>query len=602
MAQAFTCATFLFSDECVPILDTDCWKEKKLFAKVSLFAILNTVNTKRNIFIYAFLMVFMVFPVYCHITVLLVKECSLMDNKQTGSFYTPMSLIEYMVGYARTRIAPHSILEPSAGDGRFVQALQSFMCPITLVEYEEHKVANLKDVYSDSCEIFSDDYLNFSINCNSKYDLIIGNPPYISKKKLPQAQRDLSLKLLDCFDLPHDLFQNIWVSFILAALKNLSPNGAIFFVLPFEFLQVQYAEKLREFLEGKFNTIEITTFEDRVFPEIEQDICLVYLCNEQQGKPYIKYTTLVSDTDPKKTFESIILRNKPLKKWSNCILNDMETETLLKTSALFPKIKSFGKIAPGIVTGANSYFVLSKKAIDALNIPDNLELPILTKGSYVPSLLLLKLSDFQSIEAPKRRTRLLNLHTAKEETFSQKLISYLEDGKEKKIHERYKCGLRKRWFDVPIVNTGGACFFKRFHKLPKLIVNEAGVHTTDVSYNIRFNASIDPASFVFCFYNSLTLALCEYNGRFYGGGVGELVPSEFKDLCIPYREISKDKIIQLDQLFRNNSTYTDIIDYVDSIVLADLPHEVIVLLQKIRNRYLTRRMKLYCREDGTLGE
>lgn len=525
-----------------------------------------------------------------------------MDNKQTGSFYTPLSLIEYMVEYVRNRIVPHSILEPSAGDGRFAAALHSFNCPITLVEYEGDKVEELRNQYSEYCAIFNADYLDFALNHDQTYDLIIGNPPYISKKVLPQEQRDSSLKLLDHYNLSHDLFQNIWVSFILGALKNLSPNGAIFFVLPFEFLQVQYAEKLREFLEEKFNTIEITTFEDVVFSEIEQDICLVYLSNEQQGKPYIKYTTLVSDTNSTKTFESVIQRNKPLKKWSNCILNDAETEMLLKTASRFPKIKTFGEISPGIVTGANSYFVLSREQIDALSVAENLKLSVLSKGAYVPPLLLFKASDFKSVESPTKRTRLLNLTTANEDAFSQELKSYLKTGEEKEIHERYKCKQRKRWFDVPIIRTGEACFFKRFHKLPKLIVNEAGVHTTDVSYNIRFNDKTKAASFAFCFYNSLTMALCEYNGRFYAGGVGELVPSEFKDISVPYCEISDKEILHLDNLFRNNTPYAEIIDYVDSRVLKELPDDVIILLQQIRNRYLTRRMKLYCREDGTLGE
>lgn len=48
------------------------------------------------------------------------------------------------------------------------------------------------------------------------------------------------------------------------------------------------------------------------------------------------------------------------------------------------------------------------------------------------------------------------------------------------------------------------------------------------------------ASFVFCFYNSMTLAQCEYNGRYYGGGVRELVPSELQSLTIPYETIEEE--------------------------------------------------------------
>lgn len=267
-----------------------------------------------------------------------------MDNKLTGSFYTPQELIEYMAKYISGRITPRSILEPSAGDGRFIPAISIFDCPITAVELYKEKADTLHMHCGKQCEIICADFLSYALETEKKYDFIIGNPPYISKKSLPECQRNLSLKLVKHFKLDEALFQNIWVSFILASLKVLSPNGSIFFVLPFEFLQVQYAERLREFLETKFNTIEITTFEDRIFPEIEQDVCLVYLSNEKNEKAYIKYTTLENAESAKPTFESVIMRNKPLKKWSNCILNDTETDELMRLSDMFAKIGSFGDI------------------------------------------------------------------------------------------------------------------------------------------------------------------------------------------------------------------------------------------------------------------
>jgi adenine-specific DNA-methyltransferase len=69
-----------------------------------------------------------------------------MDNKAAGSFYTPTNLIDYMVSYAKERIAPHNILEPSAGDGRFVKPLKVFGCPITLIEIDEEKANDLKRI------------------------------------------------------------------------------------------------------------------------------------------------------------------------------------------------------------------------------------------------------------------------------------------------------------------------------------------------------------------------------------------------------------------------------------------------------------------------
>lgn len=520
-----------------------------------------------------------------------------MDNKTTGSFYTPVILIEYMVEYVSNRIKPRNILEPSAGDGRFLNHLLKFNSKITLIENDLGKSLLLKELYSSLCNVKCIDYLEYQINNKSEYDLIIGNPPYISKKGMLVKQRNLSMDIIRFFNLEESLFQNIWVVFILQSIKLLSSDGTIFFVLPFEFLQVKYAEKLRNFLETKFKNIEITTFQNKVFSEIDQDVCLVYLSNQGDSKPYIQYTTLLSISDPSITFQSVIMRNKPLKKWSNCILNDFETEKLIKISNMFPKIKTFGEISPGIVTGANSYFILAKNDLDYLSLDTNYYIPIISKASNFEPLLIFNQRDFSRLEQANKPIFLLNLNGTESNTYSLKLNTYIKRGQDLLIDKRYKCKLRNRWFDVPIIKNGDVYFFKRFYWLPKIVVNECNIHTTDIAYNIRFFEKQSPRSFAFCFYNSLTLALCEYNGRFYSGGVGELTPNEFKDLSIPYKIINEADILKLDNLFRIGETYIKIIDYVDSIVLNCLNPSDIFMLQDIRNRYIQRRMKIYNEEE-----
>lgn len=516
-----------------------------------------------------------------------------MNEKETGSFYTPEKLIEYMVFYLQNRIHPHSILEPSAGDGRFVEALKGFDVPISLVEFDKNKAAALSQKYGNLCRVICSDFIEHSLNDQKTYDLIIGNPPYIAKKNVPEDQYEQSEKIASHFNLEKGVLQNLWVSFVLSSIKLLAPGGAIFFVLPFEFLQVQYAEKLRSFLETQFNTIEIITFEERIFKDIEQDICLVYLSNEAQAKPYIQYTTLNGLDELKETFTSVIMRNKPLKKWSNCILNDEETDELLALAKKYPAIKEFGEISPGIVTGANSFFILSRTDMDNLHVPSQNILPIVTKSSKIPALLIMTREDFENTYSDKHRTHLLNLKGLPYDSFSKELKDHIDQGVKDEVDKGHKCSNRKPWYDVPIVKNGEVCFFKRYNTIPRVVVNQDKIHTTDVIYNIRFKSEYDPSSFAFCFYNSLTLALCEYYGRFYGGGVGELVPSEFKALALPYQRVAGSMVTKLDTMFREGTDVGAIIDYVDSIVLSTLEDKELALLQSIRQRYLRRRLKIY---------
>jgi len=70
-----------------------------------------------------------------------------------------------------------------------------------------------------------------------------------------------------------------------------------------------------------------------------------------------------------------------------------------------------------------------------------------------------------------------------------------------------------------------------------------------------------------------------------------LVPSEFKQLSLPYKKIENQHIEKVDKMFRDGSNINEIVDYVDSIVLNNLSNDEIHLLQQIRDRYLKRRLK-----------
>jgi adenine-specific DNA-methyltransferase len=100
---------------------------------------------------------------------------------------------------------------------------------------------------------------------------------------------------------------------------------------------------------------------------------------------------------------------------------------------------------------------------------------------------------------------------------------------------------------------------------------------------------------IFSFYNSLTLLFAELEGRYYGGGVLELTPSEFKNLPLPYIQISDNVYRDFANHFADKNDISDILNVVDASVLTEalgLTQEDIDRLGVLRNRLVRRRLKL----------
>lgn len=490
------------------------------------------------------------------------------------------------------------MLEPSAGDGRFLPLLQENAAHITAIELFQEKVNQMcREYIGDSYKIMQDNFLDFSIKTSERYSLIIGNPPYIHKKLM--EKEDLKKARFICTEagLEETAMQNMWLAFVVGSCRLLQLGGSIFFVLPMEFLQVQYAEKLRGYLEKIFNTIHIIVFQKALFPKIEQEVCLVYLTNKNGVEKHICYKMYEDWIKMVLVQENNIRWNKPLKKWSNAVLGDSDISLLKNAMKRYPKIKNMGKIAPGIVTGGNRYFILSEKDVEKYQSRDFV-LPIVQKSSYI-SKKTMEISEtvVKEINLENKPAYLLNLSNEKDiEKLPIALQGYLNWAGDQKVNDIplkdcYKCSNRMPWYGVPIVKKGEVVFFKRYGHLPRIYYNSAEVHTTDAGYHIRLKEEFDGESLVFCFFNSITLAQCEFNGRYYGGGVCELVPTEFQDIVVPYCHIGQDYKERLKSLFKNGEQVDDIVRFVNELTICrDYDDEQIHRFEKIRKILMGRRI------------
>jgi hypothetical protein len=251
------------------------------------------------------------------------------------------------------------------------------------------------------------------------------------------------------------------------------------------------------------------------------------------------------------------------------LLNDKTITLLHKIKEKCLTINDFCVTSPGIVTGANDFFIQDKVNVVKYNL-FNYSKKILKKGSYLTSSPVFRNEDFNKLEA-REPCYFIYFKNNKLDSFSKEVKEFLEAGEKLELPKRYKCRHRKVWYEVPLTPATEGFFFKRSHSFPRLCVNEANVLVTDTAYRISMNEGYTINGLCYSFYNSLTLLFAEVYGRFYGGGVLELTPSEFKKLPIVYREPTSEEMEEFEIAHMNEKNMPGVLtEYGDNWLKSSL--------------------------------
>ena len=106
-------------------------------------------------------------------------------KKNNGIFFTPPSIIKKCIQIISSlQLEYNNILEPSCGSCEFVKYMDDIYDNVNIdaIENNELIFKNIKDIkFKNNIKLYNDDFLDW--NNTSKYNLIIGNPPYFVIKK-----------------------------------------------------------------------------------------------------------------------------------------------------------------------------------------------------------------------------------------------------------------------------------------------------------------------------------------------------------------------------------------------------------------------------------
>jgi adenine-specific DNA-methyltransferase len=522
------------------------------------------------------------------------------NKKRIGSFYTPRIIADFMVDYLSRKVQGKdlSILEPSVGDGIFIKSIlrnkdfYSRIKSITVIEREKEELDKVER--DEKIKLNLLDFLDFQKHNQETFSLVIGNPPYIKKNHLTEKQITVCEEIHAVFPmLSKNKIKNIWTAFLVRSIKFLKQDGVLALVLPAELLQVKYAVELRNLLKVEFQRIEIFTFKELLFDDCKGQDTMLLICERQSENKGVFFTNIKNINELQK-FNFKLTKNIHVQdsKWNHQLTSD-EYELLFKLSKQLKTVNHYCTSKAGIVTAANDFFIVNQATVDKYALSEY-KRPIIQKGFFVNGSVELNIDDFNKLINGSKPSFLIALNSETKNINSSSLQHYLKLGKERKLDERYKMTIREKWYEVPNIGTvPEAFFFKRCNEYPKLIKNNAQVLVTDSAYKVEMNDGFVINDLIYSFYNSLTLCFAELNGRFYGGGVLELTPNEFKNLPIPFTKSTDFKGYV--KQFKDKQSIKEICNANDEIILKSVFNDIntyeIKMLSAIREKLFLKRIK-----------
>jgi adenine-specific DNA-methyltransferase len=509
------------------------------------------------------------------------------EQKLRGGYYTPPDLAAYITRWTMQK-RPTSVLEPSCGDGVFIQALSNagFSEGLSFTGFEilQAEAAKARARCSGATQldwsIRGEDFLGWAINemltGQPEVDAVLGNPPFIRYQYLPQDSQHKAEAIFKILNLPFTKHTNAWVPFVLASIALMKPGGRMGMILPSEIIHVAHAQSLRTYLGTTCSRLLIIDPEEIWFEGTLQGAVILFAEKKRTPTEHCDGLGIVKvrgreflNDDPADLFNDTARMNGKtvVGKWTRALLTAGERD-LLDTICEHPDVHRFDQIAEvdvGIVTGANKFFLVDDETVERFGLQAFAH-PMFGRSEHCPGVIY---DERQHKENARlgNPTNFIWFNRANG-ALSKEVREYIRLGEVEKLHTRYKCRIRKPWYAVPSVYATKIGMLKRSHDTPRLVYNRLEAYTTDTAYRINATAC-SAEKLIYCFLNALTALSAELEGRHYGGGVLELVPTEIEKLLVPVPGSVRPEIRKLDTLVRESNVAT-VLEQQNKTVLGGL--------------------------------
>ena len=390
------------------------------------------------------------------------------NGRNDGMVYTPNWLAEYITKGAfdqwqkihRGGGKPNSVADISCGTGIFLKEAkdlgEDYSWEFDLYGFDNDKKAlEIAEIYSwstnsqfhlkeiDSLEIgktlFSD------LSQNSKFDIILGNPPYIRSSSLDKNYLTFLRKSYS--SAPKGSF-DISILFIEKIAELLNEGGIASIILTNKFMTSSYGKLICNYISTQYRVLSIEDFNDlQVFKGYTTYTCIITFAKLKPSKRFLikKHFEEINASNPKllkPKIETLEYSNLYKHPWN--FASGIEEEIIRICSNLKnPKIMDiFLGVFQGVRTGANDIYIVDKKVSSLFK--KKFIKPFIN-AENINSFELDKTEKFIIFPYIEEKGIIKRIDEIELKSEDQELYNYLNSNKEKLLSRSIQSGAK--WFE-----------------------------------------------------------------------------------------------------------------------------------------------------------
>lgn len=467
------------------------------------------------------------------------------DRKRHGQYATPAELAREIAKYGVELLNPKEeicFLEPAIGTGAFYTGLLSgagYHRIVSAVGFELDKAyaCAAQKIWNKLIDIKVEDFTKADILQND-INLLLSNPPYVRHHYISVEDKAyMTKRIFENLHIRISGLAGLYCYFILLAHQWLKLGAISGWLIPSEFMDVNYGEELKWYLLNEVHLLRIHRYEPEnlMFRNAMVSSAVVWFKNEKLSEDYeVEFTFGGEHSSPK--YSKKILKSTLEKehKWTRF---PRKEERLQRDD--IPQLKDFFSVKRGLATGDNSFFILTREQIEKHHLSMEYFLPILPSPRY----LTLDKIDGDSEGCPKISNPYFLLNCSLEEENIRKIYpelwEYLQSGVGT-VSKKYLCRTRKSWYKQEIREPAPIlCTYMgrkgTKEKAPfRFILNNSKAIATNSYLMLYPNEKILQAmksnpslmTQIWNCLNEISSEDMEGEGRVYGGGLKKIEPKE----------------------------------------------------------------------------